>query len=186
MTTQCEQKRQRRHPVPPHGIRAGGLNPQQHHHGTTANGGNGSGEYALFWRTRGDPAHSHRQGVTPCKSSATAKAAAKGDLCIRSNSPSWLAVQAHAEAAKGDLCSRSDSPSWLSVCTIFLCPSVRHTNRGIPQDRDCLTAASTGGVETSRNLAYFCDSLAQERALFRSSETCVRRIGEKARSPLLR
>ena len=124
-TTQYRRKlRRHHHPVPPHGIRAGGLNPQRHHHGTTANGGNGSGEYALFWRTRGDPAHSHRQGVTPCKSSATATAAAKGDLCIRSNSPSWLAVQAHAEAAKGDLCSRSDSPSWLSVCAfLFLCPS---------------------------------------------------------------
>ena len=121
LKTQCEQKRQRHRQVPHHGIKAGGPNPHPHHHGATMNGGNKSGKYALFWRARGDPAHYHRQGVTPCKSSATATAAAKGDLCIRSNSPSWLAVQARAEAAKGDLCSRSDSPSWLSVCTIFCC-----------------------------------------------------------------
>ena len=132
ITTQCEQKRQRHHQVPHHGIKAGGLNPQQHHHGATVNGGNGSGEYALFWRARGDPAHYHRQGVTPCKSSATATAAAKGDLCIRSNSPSWLAMQARAEAAKGDLCSRSDSPSWLSVCAnffLFVVPFKAHNAR---------------------------------------------------------
>ena len=62
-----------------------------------------------------------RQGVTPCESPAEA---AKGDLCIRSSSPSWLAVHAPAEAAKGDLCIRSSNLSWLAVrAFFFLCSS---------------------------------------------------------------
>ena len=38
-------------------------------------------------------------------------------------------------------------------------------NRGIPQDRDCLTAVPTGGVETSKQDCVFSRYLAQERAL---------------------
>ena len=108
----------RRHQPPVHlpGIDNGGLNLRQRHHGNKTNGGRRSGEYTLLCGRGVTLRKNHRQGVTPCESSAEA---AKGDLCIRSNSPSWLAVQAHAEAAKGDLCSRSDSPSWLSVCAIF-------------------------------------------------------------------
>ena len=113
----------RRHQPPVHlpGIDNGGLNLLLRHHGSKKNGGRRSGEYKrTAMRARGDPTQNQGQGVTPCESSATATAAAKGDLCIRSNSPSWLAVQAHAEAAKGDFCSRSDSPSWLSVCIFLL------------------------------------------------------------------
>ena len=103
---------------------------------------------------------------------------------------SWLAVQAHAEAAKGDLRSRSDSPSWLSVCAplnIFLCSFQRHTRRGIPQDRDCLTVATTGGVETSKNIALFFVILWLKNELCSEApRLVVWRVGEKARSPSYR
>ena len=55
-------------------------------------------------------------------------------------------------------------------------------NRGIPQDRDCLTAVPTGGVETSKHISSLRDVyLAQERALF-SSEAVVCDKRENARS----
>ena len=94
-----------------------------------------------------------RQGVTPCESSAEA---AKGDLCIRSDSPSWLAVQAPAEAAKGDLCFRSSSPSWLAVRTFLLFLTKGHMTRYSSRSR-----LSNGSLDGG------CRNLQKYRVLFR-------------------
>ena len=59
----------------------------------------------------------------------------------------WLGVTLADHTAEGDLVqlARSGALQYFSR-------SLQHRNAqgGIPQDRDCLTAASTGGVETSR------------------------------------
>ena len=146
------------------GLSNGGLIHQRHHHGITTNGGRRSGECKCTgMRARGDPTQNQGQGVTPCESSA---AAAKGDLCSRSDSPSWLSVRAH----------------------LIFCSLQRDTRRGIPQDRDCLTAASTGGVETSKHVASFRDVLFGSRtsSVQKLRVLVVWRVREKARSLSLR
>ena len=58
----------------------------------------------------------------------------------------WLGVTLADHTAEGDLMQLARN----GALHLFFVP-YRNWNaqRGIPQDRDCLTAASTGGVETS-------------------------------------